>query len=158
MSNSPMKGDLTFIKNLKKGDPVYTAEISWNPDEYKADIIIGRLLFDHFDTDSKIHSDKNEEVYYGVLASESGNIKTESHNLNYGFYQTPMKAIESLETLFSVMLKSIKQEKRMEEKRVKKAVQTFLDVTKDVDPKDVKVTVEKVDESEEKSCSEAKDD
>jgi hypothetical protein len=101
--NFPLKGDEKFLRNLKKGDPLYIAEVNWNKDTGKMEVFIKSILFDHYEQKMM---DENSNEIPAVLSK--GSISTETHNILYGFYQTPMKALESMKTLYSAGLNAVK--------------------------------------------------
>ena len=47
--NFPLRGDEKFLRNLKKGDPLYIAEVNWNKDSGKMEVFVKSILFDHYE-------------------------------------------------------------------------------------------------------------
>ena len=111
--NFPLKGDEKFLRNLNKGTPLYIAEVNWNKNSGKMDVFIKSILFDHYE--QKMLDDVNNIP--AVL--RKGNISTETHNILYGFYETPMKALESMKALYSSGLDAVNKAINDEEKRLK---------------------------------------
>lgn len=112
----PLKGDEKFLRNLKKGTPLYICEASWNPNKGEMDVLIKTIFFDHYDNKKVAQDKENRTVLMAVLTKN--NIQTESHNILYGFYETPMKALESMKQLYSSGLESIESAIKSENKRL----------------------------------------
>ena len=112
--NFPLKGDTKFLSNLKKGDTLFCCEAEWNPEHGHTEVFVKKIYFDKYD-DKAVKSDDDEAIY-AFLSSETGVVKTGSMNILYGFYETPLDALNSLRVLYSEGLdavnKTIKQEKR----------------------------------------------
>lgn len=119
--NFPLKGDEKFLRNLKKDTPLYIAEVNWNKDSGKMDLVIKTILFDHYEQ-KMMDGDKNSIP--AVL--RKGSISTETHNILYGFYETPMKAMESMRQLYQAGLDATKQAIKEENKRLQKLVNATL--------------------------------
>ena len=119
--NFPLKGDEKFLRNLKKDTPLYIAEVNWNKDSGKMDLVIKTILFDHYEQ-KMMDGDKNSIP--AVL--RKGSIYTETHNILYGFYETPMKAMESMRQLYQAGLDATKQAIKEENKRLQKLVNATL--------------------------------
>lgn len=119
--NFPLKGDEKFLRNLKKDTPLYIAEVNWNKDSGKMDLVIKTILFDHYEQ-KMMDGDKNSIP--AVL--RKGSISTETHNILYGFYETPMKAMESMRQLYQAGLDATKQAIKEENKRLQKLVNAIL--------------------------------
>ena len=119
--NFPLKGDEKFLRNLKKDTPLYIAEVNWNKDSDKMDLVIKTILFDHYEQ-KMMDGDKNSIP--AVL--RKGSISTETHNILYGFYETPMKAMESMRQLYQAGLDATKQAIKDENKRLQKLVNATL--------------------------------
>ncbi len=119
--NFPLKGDENFLRNLKKDTPLYIAEVNWNKDSGKMDLVIKTILFDHYEQ-KMMDGDKNSIP--AVL--RKGSISTETHNILYGFYETPMKAMESMRQLYQAGLDATKQAIKDENKRLQKLVNATL--------------------------------
>lgn len=124
--NFPLKSDINWIKSLKKGDFVYFAEGNWNPETSKMEIIVKSLIFDSFDTSRKTVWDENNPVIFGILSNGSGSIKTEPHNLCYGFAPSPLDALDSLKKLYTISLDAINDAIKSENKRIKKSVEKMI--------------------------------
>ena len=56
--NFPLKGDEKFLRNLKPGTPLYIAEVNWNKESGKMDLVIKSILFDHYEQ-KMMDDDKN---------------------------------------------------------------------------------------------------
>lgn len=117
--NFPLKGDENFLRNLKPGTPLYIAEVNWNKDSGKMEVFVKSILFDHYEQKMM---DSNEIP--AVL--RKGSVSTETHNILYGFYQTPMQALESMRTLYSAGLNAVKVAIKDENKRLQKLVNATL--------------------------------
>ena len=113
--NFPLKGDEKFLRNLKKGDPLYIAEVNWNKDSGKMEVFVKSILFDHYEQKMM---DSNSNEIPAVL--RKGSISTETHNILYGFYQTPMQALESMQKLYSAGLNAVKVAIKDEKHRLDK--------------------------------------
>lgn len=120
--NFPLKGDINFLKNLKKGDPLYTIDMGWNPDKGESDVRIGQLFFDHFD--EKVRIDEGDSIW-GVCSK--GGIQTEKHNLCYGFFQTPRLALEAFKALTNDWKKSIDKALKKDDERLNEWVTNLKD-------------------------------
>lgn len=118
--NFPLKGDEKFLRNLKKGDPLYIAEVSWNKDTGKMEVFIKSILFDHYEQKMM---DENSKEIPAVLSK--GSISTETHNILYGFYQTPMKALESMKLLYQSGLNAVKVAIKDETHRLNKIAENL---------------------------------
>ena len=116
--NFPLKGDEKFLRNLKKNTPLYIAEVGWNKDTGKMDVIIKSILFDHYA--QKMADDKGDIP--AVL--KKGSVSTETHNILYGFYETPMKALESMLILYESGVKATKKAIADETNRLQKLIET----------------------------------
>lgn len=119
--NFPLKGDEKFLRNLKKGDPLYIAEVNWNKDSGKMEVFIKSILFDHYEQKMM---DSNSNEIPAVL--RKGSISTETHNILYGFYQTPMQALESMQKLYSAGLNAVKVAIKDEQHRLDKIAETLV--------------------------------
>lgn len=123
--NFPLRGDENFIKNLKKGDILYNIELEWNPDKCQAEVNVKDITFDHYEKDETGKTVKRANTDGDVWAVLSrGGIQTEKHNIMYGFYKTPLDALEAFKSLTEAMDKAaeagIKKENRRLEKLAKK--------------------------------------
>ena len=123
--NFPLRGDESFIKNLKKGDILYNIELEWNPDKCKAEVNVKDITFDHYEKDEdckKVKRATDGEDVWAVLSK--GGVQTEKHNIMYGFYKSPLDALEAFKQLTEAMntaaSEGIKKEKKRLEKLVKK--------------------------------------
>jgi hypothetical protein len=85
------------------------------------DLVIKTILFDHYEQ-KMMDGDKNSIP--AVL--RKGSISTETHNILYGFYETPMKAMESMRQLYQAGLDATKQAIKEENKRLQKLVNATL--------------------------------
>lgn len=123
--NFPLRGDESFIKNLKKGDILYNIELEWNPDKCQAEVNVKDIRFDHYEKDEPGKTVKRANDGGDVWAVLSkGGIQTEKHNIMYGFYKTPMDALEAFKRLTEAMdsaaLAGIKKEQKRLEKIAKR--------------------------------------
>lgn len=119
--NFPLKGDEKFLRNLKKGDPLYIAEVNWNKDSGKMEVFVKSILFDHYEQKMM---DSNSNEIPAVL--RKGSISTETHNILYGFYQTPMQALESMQKLYSAGLNAVKVAIKDEQHRLDKIAESLV--------------------------------
>jgi hypothetical protein len=55
-----------------------------------------------------------------------GSISTETHNILYGFYQTPMQALESMQKLYSAGLNAVKVAIKDEQHRLDKIAESLV--------------------------------
>jgi len=113
--NFPLKGDENFLRNLKPGTPLYIAEVNWNKDSGKMEVFVKSILFDHYEQ-KMMGSNEIPAVL------RKGSVSTETHNILYGFYQTPMQALESMRTLYSAGLNAVKVAIKDENKRLQKLI------------------------------------
>lgn len=125
----PLKGDEKFLKNLKKGTPLYLSEIEWNPDKGEMEVIVKSIFFDHYET-KKVAAGDDDSVILAVLTK--GGIQTESHNIAYGFYETPMKALESQKQLYQAGLNATEKAMKDEDKRLQKLVKKAIKSSKTI--------------------------
>jgi hypothetical protein len=119
--NFPLKGDEKFLRNLKKGDPLYIAEVNWNKDSGKMEVFVKSILFDHYE--QKMMDSKSNEI---PAVLRKGSISTETHNILYGFYQTPMQALESMQKLYSAGLNAVKVAIKDEQHRLDKIAESLV--------------------------------
>lgn len=119
--NFPLKGDEKFLRNLKKGDPLYIAEVNWNKDSGKMEVFIKSILFDHYE--QKMMDSTSNEI---PAVLRKGSISTETHNILYGFYQTPMQALESMQKLYSAGLNAVKVAIKDEQHRLDKIAESLV--------------------------------
>ena len=121
--NFPLRGDESFIKNLKKGDILYNVELEWNPDKCKAEVNVKDIKFDHYEKDEQGKTVKRANTGDDVWAVLSkGGIQTEKHNIMYGFYKTPLDALEAFKKLTEAMDKAAAEGIKKETKRLEKLV------------------------------------
>ena len=121
--NFPLRGDESFIKNLKKGDILYNIELEWNPDKCKAEVNVKDIKFDHYEKDEQGKTVKRANTGDDVWAVLSkGGIQTEKHNIMYGFYKTPLDALEAFKKLTEAMDKAAAEGIKKETKRLEKLV------------------------------------
>lgn len=121
--NFPLRGDESFIKNLKKGDILYNVELEWNPDKCKAEVNVKDIKFDHYEKDEQGKTVKRANTGDDVWAVLSkGGIQTEKHNIMYGFYKTPLDALEAFKKLTEAMDKAASEGIKKETKRLEKLV------------------------------------
>ena len=125
----PLKGDENFLRNLKKGTPLYLSEVNWSPDKGEMEVVVKSIFFDHYDTKKEAHDD-GDTVIMAVLTK--GGIQTECHNIAYGFYETPKKAIESMQKLYQAGLDAATKAMKDEDKRLQKLVKKALRDSKKV--------------------------
>lgn len=119
--NFPLKGDEKFLRNLKKGDPLYIAEVNWNKDSGKMEVFVKSILFDHYE--QKMMDSTSNEI---PAVLRKGSISTETHNILYGFYQTPMQALESMQKLYSAGLNAVKVAIKDEQHRLDKIAESLV--------------------------------
>lgn len=113
----PLKGDVDFLKNLKPGTPLYLCEAEWNPEKGDMDVIVKSIFFDRYEN-KKVGKSEDDDVILAVLTKNK--VQTESHNIAYGFFETPMKALQSIEKLYSSGLNSVEKAIKDEQKRLDK--------------------------------------
>ena len=122
--NFPLRGDESFIKNLKKGDILYNIELEWNPDKCKAEVNVKDIKFDQYEKDEEGKTVKraNEGGDVGAVLTKGG-IQTEKHNIMYGFYKTPLDALEAFKKLTEAMDDAAKEGIKKENRRLKRLVE-----------------------------------
>lgn len=121
--NFPLKGDEKFLKNLKKDTPLYIGEVNWNKSSGEMEVVIKTIYFDHY-ADKMIDGQDIPAVLH------KGSVNTETHNILYGFFESPLKALESLQTLYQAGLNATKKAIKKENKRLEKIVKDTVDKTK----------------------------
>ena len=122
--NFPLRGDESFIKNLKKGDILYNIELEWNPDNCKAEVNVKDIKFDHYEKDEEGKTVKRANEGGDVWAVlTKGGIQTEKHNIMYGFYKTPLDALEAFKKLTEAMDDAAKEGIKKENRRLKRLVE-----------------------------------
>lgn len=118
--NSPIKSNMDYISNLKNGDPVYTVMMDWYKDKCEWDIKVDRFIFDSY-LPEKVTIDENGK-HYNANLKHAGGVNCETHDLNSGFFKTPLEALESSESMIKSLLSSIHNSIDKENKRLSKIV------------------------------------
>lgn len=88
--NMPIKADEKWLKSLKKGDRLYTTNYSSAEDA----VTVMPFIFEQYINDNK-SKDKTE-----VTAMVKADIKNSAPlkmNIDHGFFETPLKAIEAFQ-------------------------------------------------------------
>lgn|SRR5574344_335518 len=115
--NFPLKSDLKFVNNLKKGNTLYLVSAEWDANSGSFKVIPTAMTFDSYDT-VKVNDADNTTI----MANLTINGKTmEKHNLYYGFYASPLDALNNFkrftELLLNQAMSAIDKENARQEKK-----------------------------------------
>lgn len=113
--NFPIKGNRDFLKNLKKGTQLYIIDAGWDADGGKFDVTVKAMVFDHY----KENAITSDDTIMAVM--HVGKIEVE-HNICYGFFDTPMAALEAFKKFTTSMIKATDKAINRENKRLEAMV------------------------------------
>lgn len=96
--NMPIKADEQWLKSLKKGDKLYTTNYSSAEDT----VTVMTFIFEEYTKDNK--SEDITEITAMVKADIGENSLPLKMNIDHGFFETPLKAIEAFkETITKIV-------------------------------------------------------
>lgn len=116
-SNMPVKGDSNWLKNLTPGTPLYNAEYISEANE----VILHKVIFDEYDSKS-IKKQGSESIYAKVHVEGSKSIEVPTQDISYGYFQTPLEALQKFRDTIEYILKSSEKAIREEEHRLEKLI------------------------------------
>lgn len=117
-SNVPIKGNAEWLKSLTPGTPLYNAEYFSETNE----VVIHKMIFDSYDSNA-VKKDGSEAVYAKVhVEGASDKIKVPTQDISYGYFQSPLEALESFQAMLEHILKAAEKAVTKEEKRLSKQI------------------------------------
>lgn len=116
-SNMPVKGDSKWLKSLNPGTPLYNAEYVSEANE----VVLHKVIFDEYDTKS-VKKDGSESIYAKVHIEGAKSIDVPTQDISYGYFQTPLEALEKFRDTIEYILKSSEKAIREENKRLEKLI------------------------------------
>ena len=109
----PIESDSDFIKNLKKGDKLYTTEYFSAADE----VVVNEFTFEQWS--KKVTLKEDDDAKFADLKYANSSIKA-NVDIAYGFFKTPLDALEAFESeiekIHKAAIKSVNKELRRLEK------------------------------------------
>ena len=87
----PIESDSDFIKNLKKGDKLYTTEYFSAADE----VVVNEFTFEQWS--KKVTLKEDDDAKFADLKYANSSIKA-NVDIAYGFFKTPLDALEAFES------------------------------------------------------------
>lgn len=109
----PIESDSDFIKNLKKGDKLYTTEYFSAADE----VVVNEFIFEQWS--KKVTLKEDDDAKFADLKYANSSIKA-NVDIAYGFFKTPLDALEAFESeiekIHKAATKSVNKELRRLEK------------------------------------------
>lgn len=94
----PIESDSDFIKNLKKGDKLYTTEYFSAADE----VVVNEFTFEQWS--KKVTLKEDDDAKFADLKYANSSIKA-NVDIAYGFFKTPLDALESFESEIEKFIK-----------------------------------------------------
>lgn len=121
--NFPLVSDLDFVRNLKEKDKLYLVSAEWNSDKGSMLVKPDIMVFKGFETDTKVFDSDNTTILANL--SKKGSSAVEKHNLYYGFYPTPLAALEAFKSFADIIASEASlavedEKKKLEKKKEKK--------------------------------------
>lgn len=109
----PIESDSDFIKNLKKGDKLYTTEYFSAANE----VVVNEFTFEQWS--KKVTLKEDDDARFADLKFADSSIKA-NVDVAYGFFKTPLDALEAFESeiekIHKAATKGINKELRRLEK------------------------------------------
>lgn len=102
--NMPIKADEQWLKSLKKGDKLYTTNYSSAEDA----VTVMTFVFEEYTKDNK--SEDKTEITAMVKADIKNSVPMKT-NIDHGFFETPLKAIEAFQEVMTKIVDACEKAK-----------------------------------------------
>lgn len=109
----PIESDSDFIKNLKKGDKLYTTEYFSAADE----VVVNEFTFEQWS--KKVTLKEDDDAKFADLKYANSSIKA-NVDIAYGFFKTPLDALEAFESEIEKIHKAVTKSVNKELRRLEK--------------------------------------
>ena len=109
----PIESDSAFLKSLKKGDKLYTVEYFSAADE----TIVNEFTFEQWS--KRVTTKEDDDAKFADLRFADSSIKA-NVDISYGFFKTPLGAIEAFESEIEKIHKSVMKAMNKELHRLEK--------------------------------------